>query len=103
MLRTACVFIFVCIGGLYYVIISPMTCVYVIKQLYDIPENSLIRVRVHTADDYAVESIMIGDTVLSFNEATGYYETAASYDDDVVVSITLKDATPEWGLRRESY
>ncbi len=74
-----------------------------IKQLYDVPENSLIRVRVHTADDYAVESIMIGDTVLSFNEATGYYETAASYNDDVVVSITLKDATPEWGLRRESY
>lgn len=71
--------------------------------VYDIPEGSLLKLRIRMADDYAVYSVTIGDTVLTLNEQTGYYEAETAVTADTVVDIVLDKTTPAWGLHRESY
>lgn len=74
------------------------------KVLYDMPSGSIVKVRVRTEDDYEVASVKIGDTDLTKGDGEYYYsDSATALETDTTVNIVLEKATPEWGIRFETY
>ncbi len=76
------------------------------KEVYSIPKGCYVKAVVRTKDDYEVSSVSFasnGTTDTVMTAQNGAYISNSTFSNAVAVNIVLTAATPDWGLRRESY
>ncbi len=76
------------------------------RVVYDIPKGSSVKATVHHDDAYQVNTVVFtanGTSSTIKANSAGEYAGSSTYSHDVLVKISMKSATPPWGLRRESY
>ncbi len=71
--------------------------------MYDIPKDCYIKAKVSCLDDYDVDTVIINGTAITATDSNGYYVSYDTYSNDVDIVVTMKEASPAWGVHRQTY